>query len=156
MVENFPFVGKWTGEGSVHPHGRYEEELNIEVFGTPGGKQLFYMSKTWLPGKNYCDFPMHSEIGMVKVMQIAEDKANIEITLSHPFGMAEIEVGQYENNSMTTETISISRTPSSSNNIVQRVRRHYWLDNGKLKYNIYLTINDSEHLHLEAELFKAN
>ena len=153
MIKTLPFIGKWRGQGVVYPSGSYEEELKIKLFGTPGGTQLTYISKTWLPGTSYNDSPLHTESGMLKLIQIDESSANLELLLSHPFGLTEIEAGEYSENSMRLQTINISRTPSSTNNIVQCVRRHFWLEGDKLRYNLFLTTEGSaEYLHLDAQL----
>ena len=154
MVESFPFLGKWKGEGIVYESNvRYEEELDISLFGTPRGKQLIFSSKTWAHGKSYEENPMHTEIGMIRVLPQNENETNIELMLSHPFGMVEIESGNYSNGVISVQTSAMSRAPSSSNNVVTNVRRRMWIENNQLKYHLFLTLVDKpEYFHLDAAL----
>lgn len=155
MIKNFPFLGVWRGNGVVLPEIAYEEELSLEVFGTPVAKQIRFASKTWRAGGNYEESPMHTEFGMMKVMFRDENNAAVELLLSHPFGMTEIETGEYTNGALELRTFNISRSPTASNAIVEGIRRRFWLENNTLRYELFLKlIGREEYLHLQANLVK--
>lgn len=155
MIKNFPFLGVWRGTGVVLPGVQYEEELSLELFGTPVAKQVKFGSKTWKAGETYESSPMHSEFGMMKVMYRDEENASVELLLTHPFGMAEIETGEFANGILETRTFSISRSPTASNAIVEGIRRRYWLENDTLRYELFLKlVGREEFLHLQAGLVK--
>ena len=155
MLDSFPFVGVWKGQGLVSGFANYEEELVIEAFGTPKGKQLAFKSKTWRVGGNYDECPMHTEIGMLKVTFENQNKGLVELSLVHPFGLSEIECGEFHEDCIRVESINLIRTPTFNNNVVQKIRREYKIDNQRLSYKIFLTLYESqEFLHLEGNLLK--
>jgi hypothetical protein len=156
MLEMFPLVGIFRGTGVVLPSLiRYEEELSLQVFPVPRSKQLHYMSKTWAQGSSYLESPMHTEIGIMKVLNLTEIRADIELMLSHPFGLTEIEAGTFENGLMEIRTTNISRTPTSKNNVVESVRRKIWINATGVRYEMFMKcVGEDEYLHLQAELAK--
>ena len=150
-------MGTWIGQGKIYPAGAYEEELKFELFRTPASQQILYSSKTWVAGKTLDESPLHTEIGMLKLMETSQGIANLELLLVHPFGMTEVEVGRIENNSITLSTFNISRAPSAVNNVVRNVRRNFWIEENKLRYQLFLTLEQAEeYLHLDAELSKVS
>ena len=156
MIKSFPLIGIWRGSGLVLPSFAYEEELSLILFGTPVANQINFSSRTWKSGSSYQDSPMHSEFGMLKVMY-SQESADIraELLLTHPFGMTEIETGEFNEGVLELRTFNISRSPTATNAIVEGIRRRFWIEGDRLKYELYLKVVDKdEYLHLQAELIK--
>eukprot|EP00361_Fabrea_salina_P006425 CAMPEP_0202439352 /NCGR_PEP_ID=MMETSP1345-20130828/36118_1 /ASSEMBLY_ACC=CAM_ASM_000843 /TAXON_ID=342563 /ORGANISM="Fabrea Fabrea salina" /LENGTH=158 /DNA_ID=CAMNT_0049053879 /DNA_START=343 /DNA_END=819 /DNA_ORIENTATION=+ len=155
-MEGMRFLGKWKGFGQVLPNRiEYEELLCIDTFGTPKAKCINWRSNTWKQGGTYDKNPMHTEIGMMKVFPKEQGILGVELMLTHPFGLVEVETGEVSDREMTLQTTHLGRTPSVERPNVVSVRRNFWLEEGVLRYQMFLTtLEKPEFLHLEAELHK--
>lgn len=156
MIKSFPLLGIWRGSGLVLPSFTYEEELSLILFGTPVANQINFSSRTWKSASSYEESPLHSEFGMLKVMYVNDPvEVKAELLLTHPFGMTEIETGEFRDGVLEMRTFNISRSPTATNAIVEGIRRRFWIEGDRLKYELYLKVVDKdEYLHLQAELIK--
>lgn len=153
MVE--ALVGKWRGAGTIINHAiSYGEILTISPFRTPKGQCFEWTSRTWKDPGSLEESPMHTEIGMFRAIP-AEGKFNIELMLSHPFGMNEVETGVLEDSELELRSTGFSRVPTSTNQNVTGIRRLLRVNAETLSYQMFLTLTDrEEYLHLEANLSK--
>ncbi|CAG9310467.1 unnamed protein product [Blepharisma stoltei] len=155
MGEFLRFIGKWSGSGYVLPpiNVNYGEEISITPFGTPKGIIYNFSSKTWIAGSDYQTRPMHTEIGMMKLRNLEAGNFAVELMLTHPFGLCEVDCGQAIGSEILLESTNFIRTPTNTNIKIDKVRRRYWLEGDTLKYQLYLTVfGGQENLHLQGEL----
>jgi hypothetical protein len=153
MIKSFPLLGVWKGSGTVLPEFRYEEELNLSLFGTPVAQQILFSSKTWKAGSSYEESPLHTELGMMKIGFLDSGVVLAELLVSHPFGMTEIENGEFRDGVLEMRTWNIARSPTAAHAVVEGVRRKFWVEGERLKYELYLKVLEKdEYLHLQAEL----
>ena len=128
----------------------YAEEFTVTPFGVPNGQCYQWISRTWKAEDE--SFPMHTEIGMLRAKDL-----NVELMLTHPFGLVEVEHGSFVENQLSLQSSGIARTTTCLNPKVTHVRRQLSFLDDTLSYQLFLTLVDREEfLHLEASLSKLN
>jgi hypothetical protein len=140
-------LGTWSGEG----HGEYTtikpfdygEEIRIWHVGKPF---LAYGSRTWALDDGR---PMHSELGYWRLKE-----GRVELALSHPTGVVEIEEGALDGKSLSLASTSIALTPSAKS--ITRLERDLKCTGSVLTYQLRMAAVDQplQH-HLSAQLTRA-
>lgn len=132
-------VGTWHGEGVGGYEGlagfRYRQEVTFGSVGTPA---LSYTSRTWWIDEprdgRELDSPLATEVGFWRV-QPGDDGAHVvEVTLAHPFGVAEVYVGDVQGTRVELRSNVVIRTATARE--VIRSERLYGLVEGDLAYAI--------------------
>ena len=108
------------------------------------------------------DMPMHFEVGFIKILPKpgkTEGTKMVEASFVHPFGMAEFEYGDFNEEAQTLSLAlnseSILRGKTASGKQTTSFRREYFMKDGKLAYNHYMGVDGGEpYHHLEASLEK--
>ena len=144
-------VGRWVGEGVVQPKGvAYEEELTITAVPTPKGVCFHVYSQTWKAATNR-GTPMHMETGLIRQLPGQQ----LELLLTHPFGLAEVSTGRADGDEYRFESGMFVRTETARPPFVNGFRRSYRLEEGVLRYQMDMRLEGGEYgRHLEAMLTK--
>lgn len=138
-------LGEWRGEGEGHWAGgerfRYREWV---TFGHNGKPFISYAQRTTAVDDGR---PLHAESGYWRA---AADGA-VEVALSHPIGVIEIEVGRWEGSRLTLRTATLERTPTAK--AVTALQRDFEIDGDVLRYSLRMATDGGEtRPHLMAEL----
>ncbi|MGF7233598.1 MAG: FABP family protein [Frankia sp.] len=133
-------VGTWRGEGVGGYEGiegfRFGQTVTFTSTGRPA---LGYVSETWWIDEprdgRTVDSPLATEVGFWRV-QPGEDGATlVEVTLAHPFGVAEVYVGEVQGTRIELRSNVVIKTATARN--VTRSERLYGLvEHGDLGYAI--------------------
>lgn len=146
-VEQLAFlVGTWTGEGkgsypTIEPFA-YGEEV---TFVNPAGKPfLAYAQRTWSLDDGR---PLHSETGYWR----CPDGRRVELVLSHPTGIAEVEEGELDGTTVSVATASLARTSTAKE--VTRLERDVRVEGDTLSYVVRMAaVGQPLQHHLAARL----
>jgi hypothetical protein len=140
-------LGEWRGEG----RGRwgdgaafgYLEEVQFRHSGKPF---LAYTQRTSALDDGR---PLHAEMGYWR----AVPGGAVEVTMAHPTGFAEIELGTVEGGRVELATASVERTPTART--VTRLEREFEVDGDTLHYVVRMaTDGGAARWHLEATLHR--
>ena len=147
--ETFFMEGVWLGSGKVDGKVDYEEEITVKKL-KPG--VYYYFQRTWnkeLGG-------LHSEAGYIRVFpNDSKDSGKVEFVLSHPFGVAEIEEGTYDKDSIEITSKDFIRTSTAKAPHTRGLKRSFAVKDGKLTYTVDMGSDNHEvRPHLAAELVK--
>lgn len=140
-------LGEWRGEGRGRwgegaPFG-YREEV---VFRHSGKPFLAYTQRTAALDDGR---PLHAEMGYWR----AAPGGAVEVTMAHPTGFAEIELGTVDGGLVELATASVERTPTAKT--VTRLERRFEVDGDTLHYVVRMaTDGGSARWHLEATLHR--
>lgn len=127
-------VGTWRGEGVGGYPGvedfRYGQELTFLSEGRPA---LGYRSRTWWLGEPRAGreegSPLATEVGFWRM----QPGGVVEVMLAHPFGIAEVYVGEVHGTRIELDSNVLVRTATARQ--VERSRRLYGLvEGGDLAY----------------------
>lgn len=138
-------IGTWRGRGA----GRYPriddfeygEEVRFWHYGRP---LLAYSQRTWSLGSNA---PMHSEMGYWR----PAGAGAVEVVLAHAFGIAEIQEGTVDGESITLRSKSLTSTATA--NRVDAVGRTFTVSGDVLAYELHMAFGESElQPHLSGKL----
>ncbi|HEX3604872.1 MAG TPA: FABP family protein [Candidatus Dormibacteraeota bacterium] len=138
-------LGEWAGEG----RGRwgegapfaYREEVAFRHSGKP---VLAYTQRTVALDDGR---PMHSEMGFWR----PAPEGAVEVTLAHPTGFVEIELGTVDGGIVRLATACVERTPTAK--VVTRLEREFDVDGDRLHYVVRMaTDGGAARWHLEATL----
>jgi THAP4-like, heme-binding beta-barrel domain len=140
-------LGEWEGEGSGRWGGGdtffYREWLSFNHNGKPF---LIYSQRT---ASRDDGRPMHGESGYWR----AAPDDGVELVLAHGIGVAEIEVGRWDGNTLRLRTESMRVSPSAK--LVTALERDFELDGDTLRYTLRMSRDDaSPQWHLAAELHR--
>jgi len=145
----FFLEGKWKGTGKVIGSLDYDEEIEFAKM-----KPTVY--SYWQKTSNPKTGPLHSEVGYVRIFREADAReGRIELAATHPFGVAEISEGTFNDNTATLKTISIARTSSAIEPYVTGLTRVFTLkDADTLTYTVDMGTSkkNEETPHLEGVL----
>lgn len=138
-------LGTWTGEGAgeyptIEPF-RYGEEARFWQVGKPF---LAYSQRTWSLDDGR---PLHAEMGYWR----CTPEGRVELVVSHPLGVAEIEEGWVRGHRIELETRHVGVTSSAKD--VSALRRWLELEGGALRYGLDMrAVGVPLGPHLSAEL----
>lgn len=138
-------LGEWRGEGEGQWAGgepfRYREWV---AFGHNGKPFISYTQRTSAMDDGR---PLHAESGYWRA---APDGA-VEVALSHPIGVIEIEVGRWEGGRLSLRTAALDCTPTAKT--VTALQRDFEIDGDVLRYSLRMAIDGGDaRPHLTAEL----
>jgi hypothetical protein len=140
-------LGEWEGDGS----GRwgegdtffYREWLSFKHNGKPF---LVYSQRTASKDDGR---PMHGESGYWR----AAPDGGVEVVLASGIGIAEIEVGRWDGNTLRLRAESLRMSPSAKH--VSALERDFELDGDTLRYTLRMSRDeDAPRWHLAAELHR--
>jgi hypothetical protein len=138
-------IGAWEGPGqgswAGRPSFRYRERATF----AHGGKPLLsYAQQTWALDDGR---PLHSEQGYWRV----GEAGSVEIVLAHGIGVVEVELGEWEHNSLRTRSTEMHLTPTAKN--VTGLARVFSLEGDVLRYTLEMALDGGPLMpHLSAEL----
>ncbi|MEA2671525.1 MAG: hypothetical protein QOG45_1745 [Chloroflexota bacterium] len=141
-------LGEWRGEG----RGRWGEGAPFayreEVAFRHGGKPvLAYTQRTVALDDGR---PLHAEMGYWR----PAPGGAVEVTMAHPTGFAEIELGTVDDGRLRLATASVERTPTAKT--VTRLERDIEVDGDTLHYVVRMATDGGAAVwHLEATLHRA-
>ena len=141
-------LGDWRGEGRGRwgegaPFG-YREEVRFWHAGKPF---LAYTQRTAALDDGR---PLHAEMGYWRVAP----GGRVELTMAHPTGFVEIELGTVERGRMRLATAVLERTPTAKT--VTRLERDLDVEGDALHYVLRMATDGGEaRWHLEATLRRA-
>lgn len=152
-------VGTWRGEGVGGYQGLesfgYGQEMTFVADGRPA---LGYVSHTWWadeprdgrePGS-----PLASEMGFWRVQPGEGGRVAVEVTLAHPFGIAEIYVGTVTGTRVDFDSNVLIRT-ATAREVTRSARLYGIVEGGDLAYAIDMEAGGKTmQSHLSARLKK--
>jgi hypothetical protein len=133
-------VGTWRGEGVGGYEGmegfRFGQEV---VFSSSGRPALGYSSRTWWideprDGREY-NSPLATEVGFWRVQPDADHGSVVEVMLAHPFGIAEVFVGDVRGTQIELKNNVVIRT-ATAREVVRSERLYGLIEHGDLAYAI--------------------
>lgn len=142
-------VGTWRGEGrgeypTISAFG-YGEEVTFSHVGKPF---LAYTQRTWSLDAE--PRPLHAEAGYLR--RTAEGA--IEWVLAHPTGIAEIETGELDGQTLRLTTSHVTATPSAK--LVEALSRELVVEGDDLRYELHMSaVGRPLTFHLSATLHRA-
>jgi THAP4-like, heme-binding beta-barrel domain len=144
-----PLVGDWRGEGRGQwgegAAFAYREEIRFWHVGRPF---LAYTQRTAALDDGR---PLHAEMGYWRVAP----GGAVEVTMAHPTGFVEIEVGTVEDGRLRLATAVLERTPTAK--VVTRLERDVDVKGDTLHYVVRMaTDGGPARWHLEATLRRAD
>ncbi len=97
---------------------------------------------------------MHFETGFIKILPkqgSVEGSQFVEASYVHPFGMAEIDYGDFlpDENKLTLELSSenILRGKTAKGAQTTSFKREYWYEGGKLHYKMWMGVDGKDMKH---------
>jgi hypothetical protein len=140
-------LGEWQGEGE----GRWLEGESFRYrewvsFGHNGKPFVSYAQRTAARDDGR---PMHAEAGYWRALP---DGA-VEVAMTHPIGVVEIETGRWEGNRLSLRTTSVDCSPTAKT--VTGLRRDLEIDGDVLRYALQMATDGGDpRPHLTAELHR--
>eukprot|EP00744_Colponema_vietnamica_P007782 GILI01011153.1.p1 GENE.GILI01011153.1~~GILI01011153.1.p1 ORF type:complete len:158 (-),score=15.48 GILI01011153.1:419-892(-) len=157
MINDLEGTWEGTGSGSYPPRVQpfqYVEQCTFTRTANPN--MLAYSQKTWNSDKSR---PMHSETGYIKFFPADDQRSTgrVEFYVSHPFGLVEIEVGEFSEGKIESTSQTIARGPSARPPFATSLKRVFNFDSQSLSYDLFMA-TDSQDLqhHLHADLAKTS
>ena len=138
-------LGDWQGEGegqwgAGEPFG-YRERV---TFGHNGKPFLAYSQRTTALDDGR---PLHAETGFWRALA---DGA-VEVAMTHPIGVVEIETGRWQGNRLALRTTTVQCTPTAKT--VTGLHRDFEINGDVLTYSLRMATDGGEPVsHLRAEL----
>jgi len=143
-------LGTWVGEGrGEYPtieSFAYGEEIKVWHVGKPF---LAYGQRTWALDDGR---PLHSELGYWRAQKAnASGQWRVELVLSHPTGIVEIEEGVVADTTLDLSTVTVGRTSTAKE--VTALARHFEVHGHLLTYTVAMAaVGQPLQHHLRAEL----
>lgn len=141
-------LGTWRGEGrgeypTIEPFS-YLEEVTFDHSGKPF---LAYQQRTRNAETHQ---PLHAETGYWR----APTPGRVEIVLAHPTGVAEIEEGTLDGQTIRVTSSYVTRTPTAKE--VTELARAFVVEGDVMRYEVSMAAvgHELQH-HLAAELRRA-
>jgi hypothetical protein len=139
-------LGIWRGEGAggyrTIGSFRYGEEI---IFEDAGDRYLLYRQSSWTLDEGA---PVHFERGFLRP---GADPDDVELTLAHPLGLAEVGEGRVDGTSLDITSNQVTRT--STGDAVTALMRRYRVHDDVLTYEIDMAMDETPmSRHLIAEL----
>ena len=122
-------LGTWAGEGvgeypTIATFG-YREEVRFTEVGKPF---LVYAQRTWALDDGR---PLHAEVGYWRA---GPAPGTVEVVLAHPTGVAEVQEGTLEGQSVRLRSTTIATTASAKS--VVALERDVDVDGDELRYAV--------------------
>jgi hypothetical protein len=141
-------LGTWRGEGrgtypTIEPFG-YREELVVGHTGRP--------FLTWSHRTRHAetDAPLHAESGFLR----AVGGGRLELVLAHPFGAAEVLLGELDGTLLRLASSAITTTPTAKR--IDATTREVRVDGDVLAYDVAMAaVGEPLTHHLAATLHRA-
>jgi hypothetical protein len=138
-------LGDWQGEGEGQWRAgepfRYRERV---TFGHNGKPFLAYSQRTTAIDDGR---PLHAETGFWRALA----HGAVEVAMTHPIGVVEIETGRWEGNRLGLRTITVHCTPTAKT--VTGLHRDFEISGDVLTYSLRMATDGGEPVsHLRAEL----
>jgi hypothetical protein len=140
-------LGDWrgAGEGQWADGDRFGYHERV-TFGHNGKPFLSYRQRTTAADDGR---PLHAETGFWR----AVGGGSVEVAMSHPIGVIEIETGSWEGNRLVLRTTTLECTPTAKT--VTGLQRDFELDGDVLRYHLRMATDGGEpRPHLAAELHR--
>ncbi len=137
-------LGTWTGEGrGDYPTIEGFTYVEESTFGHVGKPFLAYSQRTrGADGK-----PLHAEVGYLR--PVGSD--GLELVLAHPSGIAEIQAGTIDGQSIRLRTTSVGLAPTAKD--VRALTRSIDVSGDSMHYIVDMAaVGQSLQFHLEANL----
>jgi hypothetical protein len=140
-------VGTWRGAGTgsyptIDPFS-YAEEV---TFGHNGKPFLAYAQKT---RHAITGLPLHAETGYWRLI----GGRRLELVLSHPTGILELQVGSYEAGVFDLRSEAVTLSPTAK--AVTEIRRRFEVSGDQLRYDLSMAaVGQPLTHHLSAELHR--
>jgi len=129
-------VGSWAGGEPFH----YREWVTFSHNGKPF---LIYAQRTQAGDGR----PLHAETGFWRALP----DGSVEVAMTHPIGVIEIELGRWEGSVLRLRTSRIECTPTAKP--VTGLEREFELDGDVLRYRLRMATDGGEpRPHLRAEM----
>lgn len=137
-------LGTWRGEGrGDYPTIDGFTYVEESIYGHVGKPFLTYSQKT----KGSDGLPLHAEVGYLR----PAGAGGVELVLSHPSGIAEIQVGTVTGGTLQLATTSVGLTPTAKD--VRSLTRTIDVVDGEMRYRIEMAaVGHPLQFHLEATL----
>jgi hypothetical protein len=140
-------LGEWHGEGEGHwgdgESFRYREWV---TFGHNGKPFISYSQRTVATDDGR---PLHAETGYWRALGAGA----VEVAMTHPIGVVEIETGRWEGDRLALRTATVNCTPTAKT--VTGLERDFALDGDVLSYRLRMATDGGEpRAHLSAELHR--
>ncbi|MCK9897588.1 FABP family protein [Frankia sp. AgB32] len=152
-------VGTWRGEGVGGYEGmdgfHYGQEI---TFASDGRPALGYVSHTWWADEprdgRENGSPLATETGFWRVQPGADGATDVEVTLAHPFGIAELYVGTLTGTRIDLSHNVLIRT-ATAREVTRSVRLYGLVEGGDLAYAIDMEAGGKPmQSHLSARLHR--
>lgn len=139
-------LGTWRGPGrGDYPTIDAFEYVEEATYGHVGKPFLTYSQRT----RGGDGLPLHAEVGYLRPV----GPEGIELVLSHPSGIAEIQVGTVSGTKLRLATTSVSLTPTAKD--VRALTRSIDVSDDEMRYRIELAaVGQPLQFHLEATLHR--
>jgi hypothetical protein len=140
-------LGDWYGEGEgqwgTGAPFRYREWV---TFGHNGKPFISYMQRTAALDDGRA---LHAEAGFWR----AQPGGAVEVAMTHPIGVVEIETGRWEGNSLHLRSSTVSCTPTAKP--VTGLHRDFEIGSDVLSYSLRMATDGGQpRAHLTAELHR--
>jgi len=140
-------LGEWQGEGEGRWGGGEPFHYREWVTFSHNGKPFLAYSQRTLSDDGR---PLHAETGFWR----AVPDGAVEVAMTHPIGVVEVELGRWEGTSLTLRTASVVCTPTAKT--VTGLERRFDIDGDVLRYRLRMATDGGEpQPHLQAELRRA-
>jgi THAP4-like, heme-binding beta-barrel domain len=138
-------LGEWRGEGEGQwASGEPFRYLELVTFGHNGKPFVAYAQRTTAADDGR---PLHAETGYWRALP---DGA-VEVAMTHPIGVVEIETGRWDGNRLTLRTAAVECTPSAKT--VTGLERDFELEGDVLTYRLRMATDGGKpRPHLAAAL----
>jgi hypothetical protein len=142
-------LGDWEGEGegqwAAGAPFRYREWLTFRHNGKPF---ISYAQRTLAADDGR---PLHAETGFWRAL----GGGAVEVAMTHPIGVVEIETGRWEGNRLSLGATSVACTPTAKT--VTGLQRDFEIEGDVLTYRLRMATDGGEpRPHLAAQLHRAH
>jgi len=139
-------LGRWEGEGEGRWRGGEQFHYREWVSFSHSGKPFLAYSQRTIGDDGA---PLHAETGFWR----AVPDGSVEVVISHPIGVVEIELGRWQGSGLALRTSSLVCAPSAKP--VTALERDLEVEGDLLRYRLRMATDGGEpESHLRAELHR--